>query len=362
MPGSCAACNKAVLVTQKRLKCSSAICSLLYHSECVNCDDSSLTNRATWICPQCAARKPKRDNTNTPIRSQGHKQQSPDNASVSPPLLSMGNPVCDFVEEIRILRQEISEQFANQRACLDKFDAKLSDVQREVKDLGGKFNSLKKDVDELTKSVQFLSDAHDEQIGLNDEVKNSLSNLNSENQNLRSQIFELEGKMDQLEQQARDCNVELQCVPENKNDENILTIVQQMASIVACDLSDQNILSCHRVPKVDSSSQRTRSIVVRLASPKIRDDLLASVKRFNKKNPQNKLNTSHLGFAGQNSPVYVVEHLSLKNKRLHAATRLAAKEKKYEFVWIRNGRVFVRKNNESAAQWIKNIDVLKNLK
>lgn len=360
MPGSCAACNKAVLVTQKRLKCSNVICSLLYHSECVNCEDSSLTNRATWVCPQCVARKPKRDNTNTPIRSQGHKQQSPENASVSSHLLSTGIPVCDIVEELRILRQEMSEQFANQRACLDKFDAKLSDVQREVKDLGGKFNSLKKDVDELTKSVQFLSDTHDEQVGLNDDVKKSLSNLNSENQNLRSQIFVLEGKMDQLEQQARDCNVELQCVPENKN-ENILTIVQQMASIVTCDLSDQNILSYHRVPKVDSKSQRTRSIVVKLASPRIRDDLLASVKRFNKKNPQNKLNTSHLGFAGQISPVYVVEHLSLKNKKLHAATRLAAKEKKYEFVWIRNGRVFVRKNNESPAQWIKNVDVLKNL-
>ncbi|CAH2092602.1 unnamed protein product [Euphydryas editha] len=360
MPGSCAACNKAVLVTQKRLKCSSVICSLLYHSECVNCDDNSLTNRATWVCPQCAVKKPKRDNTNTPIRNQGQKQQSPDNASVSAPLLSTDGLVCDFMKEIRLLRQEIKEQFANQRACLDKFDAKLSAVQKEVRDLGGKFIDLKKDVDELTKSVQFLSDTHDEQIRLNDEVKKSLSNLNSENQNLRSQIFVLEGKMDQLEQQARDCNVELQCVPENKN-ENILTIVQQMATIVACDLSDQNILSYHRVPKVDSKSQRTRSIVVKLSSPRKRDDLLASVKRFNKNNPQNKLNTSHLGFAGQNSPVYVVEHLSLKNKKLHAATRLAAKEKKYEFVWIRNGRVFVRKNHESAALWIKNVDILKNL-
>ncbi|CAH2211129.1 jg3024 [Pararge aegeria aegeria] len=74
-----------------------------------------------------------------------------------------------------------------------------------------------------------------------------------------------------------------------------------------------------------------------------------------------KLNTSHLGIPGIKRAIYVMEHLSLKNKKLHAATRLAAKEQKYEYVWIRNGRIFVRKNNESGALWIKNTEALSNL-
>ncbi|XP_069362737.1 uncharacterized protein [Maniola hyperantus] len=362
MLGLCAACNSNVLVTQKRLKCSVGSCGLLYHSECVNYDDTNPSNRATWVCPSCTASKPKQDNSNTPIQGRNRKQLSPDNATVLPPLLgtTSGPNQEIIINEIRNLRREMKEHFENQQVCLNKFDAKLTEVQKEVRDLGGKFCTLKEEVDELTKSVQYLSNAYDDQIGLNAESKKSLENLNMENQNLRSQMTELNSKIDHFEQQARDCNVELQCIPETKN-ENILTIVQQMASVVACDLTDGSILNFHRVAKMDTQSQRPRNIVVKLSSPRVRDDLLAAVKHFNKKNPQNKLNTSHLGFAGQTIPIYIMEHLSPKNKKLHAATRLAAKEKKYEFVWIRNGRIFVRKNNEAAALWIKNTETLNGL-
>ncbi|CAH2211645.1 jg214 [Pararge aegeria aegeria] len=361
MIGLCSACNINVLVTQKRIRCTIGNCALLYHNDCVYYDDTAPSSRATWICPSCTANKPKQDNTNTPIQSKNRKQQALENNPIPPPLLTVASSDQDtIINEIRNLRLEMKQHFENQQASLKNFDSKLSEVQKEVRILGGHFTSLREDVDELTKSVQFLSDAHDAQLGSSEETRKSITHLSSENQNLRLQLTELNSKLDLLEQQARDCNLEIQCIPENKN-ENIFTLVQQMASAVSCDLKLENILNLHRVAKVDAQSQRPRSIVVKLSSPRIRDDFLASVKRFNKKHQQDKLNTSHLGIPVNKRAIYVMEHLSLKNKKLHAATRLAAKEKKYEYVWIRNGRIFVRKNNESGALWIKNTEALSNL-
>ncbi|VVD05230.1 unnamed protein product, partial [Leptidea sinapis] len=242
---------------QKRgLKCSAVSCALLYHSECVKYNDVTPSNRATWVCPSCTARKPKYDNSNTPFQGSNRKQQTPDNATVLPPLLGMtSGQNQEVINEIRNLRREMKEHFENQQTCLNKFDAKLIEVQKE------------EEVDELTKSVQYLSNAYDDQIGLNEESKKILSNLNVVNQNLRSQMTELNSKIDHLEQQARDCNIELQCIPEIKN-ENILTIIQQMASVVSCELSDSSILNFHRVAKMDTKSQRPRRGGVAIAVSK----------------------------------------------------------------------------------------------
>lgn len=45
-------------------------------------------------------------------------------------------------------------------------------------------------------------------------------------------------------------------------------------------------------------------------------------------------------------------------KSRHAATRIKAREMSYKFVWVRNGRIFVRKTVEDQAIVIKNLDSL----
>lgn len=97
-------------------------------------------------------------------------------------------------------------------------------------------------------------------------------------------------------------------------------------------------------------------------SVNVRDQLLASVKNYNKsKKPEDKLNTSHIGLSCEKKPIYVIEHLSPSNKALHAAARLRAKEKKYKYVWIRNGKIFVRKADHSDFIMIKDTSSLEKI-
>lgn len=87
---------------------------------------------------------------------------------------------------------------------------------------------------------------------------------------------------------------------------------------------------------------------MKLNTPLLRDEFIAAAIKFNRSHHQDRLNTTHLGAtADKAQPIYVVEHLSADNKSLHAAARARAKELGFRFVWVRNGRIFMKKSEDS---------------
>nr|XP_049701301.1 uncharacterized protein LOC126055566 [Helicoverpa armigera] len=212
---------------------------------------------------------------------------------------------------------------------------------------------IKKEMENVVESMSFMNKKFESIMKAHELSQEIISRLESENTDLKITIEDLSDRLANLEQQSRSNNLELQCVPENKN-ENVYNIVTQLARVVNCEISERDVLHCTRIAKANTSSNRPRSIVVQLASPRMRDHLLAAIIKYNQANPQEKLNCSHLGYAGPKSPVYVAEHLSPANRALHAAARVKAKEKNYKYVWVRNGRIFVRKNDGAEYIQIKN--------
>lgn len=65
-----------------------------------------------------------------------------------------------------------------------------------------------------------------------------------------------------------------------------------------------------------------------------------------------------MGFSGRISPIFLVEHLLPTNKALHAEMRIRAKEINYKYVWVRSGKIFVRKSNQAQYMLIKNRECL----
>lgn len=66
-----------------------------------------------------------------------------------------------------------------------------------------------------------------------------------------------------------------------------------------------------------------------MASTEFRDTVLAAGMKFNKskKRTEDKLNAVHLGFVKNKQPIYVLEYVSLANKKLHVAAKTTVKEK-----------------------------------
>uniref|UniRef100_A0A2A4IW47 FP protein C-terminal domain-containing protein n=1 Tax=Heliothis virescens TaxID=7102 RepID=A0A2A4IW47_HELVI len=273
--------------------------------------------------------------------NRGNKR--PATRSPSPP-----SPLCDKDEIRSIIQEIIKSEF---KVMLTQFNENM------INTINKELEPVRDEMKEIVKSMFFINAKFDEIEKRQQTCNDTVLKLELENEELKKTIGDLQVRINIIEQQSRSNNLEIQCMPENKN-ENLYDIITKLANVVNCDIKEKDILHCSRIAKSNPSSTRPRSIIVQLASPRLRDVLLASTIKYNKNNPQEKLNSAHLGISGHTSPVYIMEHLSPANKALHAAARIKAKEKDYKYVWVRNGKVFVRKTDGSEYLLIKNMNSL----
>ncbi|KAG7304713.1 hypothetical protein JYU34_010061 [Plutella xylostella] len=239
------------------------------------------------------------------------------------------------------------------------------EIRSALKSTLGEGNSLLQKLDFINdkmtsfeSSLSFFNSMYEEFKNNLEEKSNLISSLQKENETLNSAVKDLSGRLNSIEQHMREDNVELNGLPENKS-ENLCNTVVQLAKTVDCPINEIDIIHATRVAKQNKTDDRPRSIIIKLRTVGLRDSLLAAVQTFNKKNPKDKLSSHHLGIGGNNVPVYMSEHLSPANKALHAATRHKARELQYKYVWVRGGRILVRKNETSQAMQIRNHDSLK---
>ncbi|CAG4925283.1 unnamed protein product [Colias eurytheme] len=328
---------------QKCIICSS--CGKSFHYACLSMKVPPYKSKEekSWNCPICLSKNPKTlKKDSTPIRnvtlSRGNKRQ----ASGSPPPTS---PISNN-EDLRLMIQNIIKSEFSE--MLDQFNVSIVSI------INKELIPVREEMKELIRSMQFMNARFDEIEKLQQSATEITKKLEKENTELRNSIDDLLLRINNLEQHSRSNNLEIQCMPEKRN-ENLYNIVTQLGNVVNCNIGEKDILHCTRVAKSNKSNSRPRSIVVQLMSTKMRDQLLASILKYNQNNPHDKLNSTHLGCETQRSPVYVMEHLSPANKALHAATRIKAKEMGYKYVWVRNGKIFVRKTDGAEYIYISRI-------
>lgn len=326
-------------------------CKRSFHYGCLNISVITSGTEAyrDWNCTDCTT-----INANTTMTATPNRNISTTRGNKRPALNSPPQNAAVTAEDVRSIVQEVIK--AELASMLQQLNTTiLNVVNRELA-------PIKHEIKELTESLNFHTKQFEDFQSEHKSLEKTAKDLTEQNTNLKILTTDLSLRVNYLEQQTRSNNIEIQCLPENKQ-ENLYTVVKQLGSVVGCSLSDNDILHCTRVAKQQAANTRPRSIIVQLASPKVRDNLLASVINHNKKKKVNseKLNTADLGIAGDKMPVFVLEHLSPANKALHAATRQKAKDKGYQFIWVRNSRIFVRKTTEDEHIMIKNLESLNKL-
>lgn len=332
-------------------------CADKYHHTCLNISKESYQSlskeaKDKWVCPACRCKEPKQgDNSNTPVRQAPVASSTHNQAEIVP---------APYSNNIT-LRSKLRTTTPTPCECLS------ADIIREIirEELDRKFNSQITDIQlKLTALEEKLTDFKTEHDQIKFELtaqRSLIHQLQSENEQLRVSTADLTHRMKQTEILSRACNIEIQCVPENKN-ENLYNTVRQLASTVNCPVSDSDLHYCTRIAKLNTNSPRPRSILVKFSNRRLRDTFLASVIKFNRNNSTNKLNTSHLGIGGnKKSAVFVCEHLAPDTKQLHAEARRKAKELNYRYCWVRDGKVFLRKTDTSNYIIVRDRVTLSNL-
>lgn len=365
--GLCASgCGDNIRKNKSVLKCS--ICNNVYCYTCINSmkkkfTELTKTEKNSWLCPECqGSMRRGGDNSSTPVRSKTPRTNDVNTDLQSSPLEHSFVPElsanCDSPKQLnanaiaelkKMLREELySELLEEIKGC---FLQEMRPVIRQM--IQTEISPIKNTILELEKSISLLSAEYDEMKPSLTSITAGIRDAKSKCKTVDDDVNELKEKFEKVEYYQRESNVEIHGLPEHRN-EILLNTMQQLARVVDCPLEKDDVQYCSRVKKIDTTDKKPRTVIMKLKDVRSRDALLAAVGKYNKNNSKNKLSSSLLGMGGVREPVYVSEHMSPTMKSLHAATRIAAKQNKYTFVWVRNGRIMARKSEKSPMIHIRN--------
>lgn len=361
---TCAGC-KVEFTGSKFMKCRK--CSAFYDLDCANVSEQRFRNtlskeqKSTWLCVECMSKQPKTGNLNTPIREHTHTHESKTCAGVS------DNEDITFRKADPRLPSGSSSTEVSATGEWDNFTSTVTErVLKAIKSelptmfssiLQQELSSIMTELRDFRASLKFYNEEYEEMKATTENLKLDCIKLDRENNLLKATVGELSYRLNNMEQNLRENNLEVHGIPEHRS-ENLPNMLQQCAKVVGHNLVESEVIKCTRVARQNKDSKIPRTVVVKFNNIKSRDTFYSAVYRYNKTNPTNKLNTALLGIAGDKRPVYVSEHLSPSNKILHMAARKKAREQNYQFVWVRNGRIYVRKNPDSSYILIKNTESL----
>ncbi|XP_073958444.1 uncharacterized protein [Choristoneura fumiferana] len=149
-------------------------------------------------------------------------------------------------------------------------------------------------------------------------------------------ILQLEKDFGSHQQWLRMNNLEVSGVPELAN-ESPSDITIQIARHAGVTLQPDDIEFAHRVQPVQTQTDRPKNIVVKLRRRSLKDKILSGLKK------SRGVNTADIGIGGDSRKIFVHDHLTPANKFLLKNCKKICSEKGYEYVWVKNCSIYVRK-------------------
>lgn len=314
MSGNCGVCN--LMCDGESIKCSGS-CEKIFHITCTNVSSDFLKTRNArkeWRCEHC-----KRGKSNTPTVS-----EKSSGAEVLEFKEFIKNALEDFKKEVLSELQSNAKQFEEFKTSLNFFSSKLDEANKAMNDINKNCNTLKKENDELKKK----------------------------NAELTNDVKMLKIKMKNLEQYSRKNNVEVSGVPAS-NGENVKQLVKDIGAAINVVVREEDVMAAHRVPTYNR--EKAPSLIIQLHNRTLRDNWLKGFKDL-KNLTANKINNSF-----PQSRVYVSEHLTPDNKMLLRITKQKCKEVGYQYSWVKEGKIYVRRASQEKSIKIEDYDDLAKL-
>lgn len=339
-------------------------CGGVFHHSCINptCnEDVSSIATDNWICPTCAANRPKTvRGDNTPIRSVAQKPTSNDNITQRPkkkntiPEPSKKATSSDRSTDITLSKAELREIIRQEMSEMKKsLEAGFKDL------LNAKFRKIEEEFKEMKKAVSFVNNKYEEikkQLSDQDKSIKSMSIIAADVSELQTSLDKLETENNARDQWARRSNIEICGIPERKNENLIRTIddLAKQAEIPFNAGTDMDFVT--RVASLTKDNKKPKRIIVRFMSRYYKDEFLAKVRKLK------NLRACDIGFSGNNSMVFFNDHLTNSNKLLLQKAKAKAKDTNYKFVWVKNCTIMVRQNESSPVIHINSTNDLFKIK
>lgn len=256
-----------------------------------------------------------------------------------------GNSFDLFREEIK---EMISDWISQQNLRLGNLEKNLSQLNEHSCGIKASNNGIEKSLEDI--SIQMK------------DLDRKMDMLEGERKNTRAKIAELEERSESLERFVRKTSIEIRGVPKKKKErkEELLSMVTSLIKTTGIEYSPYDIKDIYRLPSKENAT--TSTIVTEFSNNFFKEKFLSSAKQFNSTQRGRQLNTRHLGLDGPEMTLFISEHLTPKAKRLHFLARDFARTEQFQYCWIANGRVFLRKKEGEKYTVVKNENTFQQLR
>lgn len=317
MPASCLGCNDQI-VDSELISCSGS-CSSHFHYGCVGISAKSFAKMKTeqsldsWKCIGCKHGPILDDIPNLNIPDIREKP-----TSLVPPK-SIQDLFVHIQEENQSLKSYIKSQFKEYEKSLDFNSDLIKKLTSELTDLSSVVKTLKAQNEDLKR----------------------------ENFQIKEDLKQAQTEIADLQQYSRRTNLEITNLPESEN-ENVTEVLTSVFSCLDINLIDQ-VSTAHRIPT--SRKDKPKPIIVQFVNKQQRDTCLKAARA-------KKINASQVSDRFKKEPVYFNEHLIPKVKEVFYHCRKFKEANNYKFAWVKDGKIFIRENENSKVIRIVNTDDL----
>ncbi|KAI5723366.1 uncharacterized protein LOC103521242 [Diaphorina citri] len=163
-----------------------------------------------------------------------------------------------------------------------------------------------------------------------EQLETQLNEQRQENKHLTKNLANAKDEINDLQQRSRLSNIIINGIPEAKG-ENVFKLVEDLGRKLEINNAESHIQVAHRVKTTNKT--KAKPIVVRLLNSKTRDIWTAAYR-------QKKLWAQK---------IYVNEHLTKKNQDLLHQAKEFKSRYNFNFVWVRDCKIFIRKNDKSRV-------------
>lgn len=213
--------------------------------------------------------------------------------------------------------------------------------------MNNKLAQALKDIAELTKSVNFMNAKYDDLLV---EVK-ELRVVKSKFEGVVSKVAELQDRVNEIEQYSRNRNIEIKGIEERPN-ENLKNVICKVANKMGVEtITENDIDIVHRVS--NRNNREPKDIVVQFKDRDRKETLMSQRKERVK---SNEVTNGRL-----DNVIYINEHLTPYNKMILWETKKRCREVKYKYVWPKNGKIYVRKDDKDRVYRIRNEEDIKKI-
>lgn len=239
-------------------------------------------------------------------------------------------------------------------------------ISSEVTPLKQKIKSFEDKFSKLENSVDFYSKKYDELLQQHQNLKKNLSGISKDKESMNTEINTTKDGINKLEKHLkktvedlddlgqylrRDC-VEIVGAQVNTSQE-CDKIVIAMAKDMGIKLEPNDISTSHPLPTPRGKEDK---FIVKFSRRSTKDKFYSSRKKVTGRKPQDLPSVKNL--ISSNKKLYISESLTPLRKKLFGETNETRKQIKWKYIWTNNGKIYVKKDDNSNTIIIDSCDDL----